>query len=216
MYEKSKHKSFVRWTHWLNVPLLFLMIWSGLLIYWANDIYEIKVGGMTIFPFFPEKFYLFFGLDHRLAEGMAWHFFVQWFFVANGLVYVFFMAVSGEWRHLALTLRTFKDAGIVVLYELGLVKNKPESKGKYNAAQRIAYAGIIICGVGSTITGYAIYKPVQLSFLTSILGGYEFARVLHFGLTVIFVLFTLIHVVQVIRAGFSKFSAMVTGHENEK
>jgi cytochrome b subunit of formate dehydrogenase len=33
---KKKHQLAIRWFHWINVPVLFLMIWSGLLIYWSN------------------------------------------------------------------------------------------------------------------------------------------------------------------------------------
>jgi cytochrome b subunit of formate dehydrogenase len=33
---EAKHPRPVRWMHWINVPLLFGMIWSGLLIYWLH------------------------------------------------------------------------------------------------------------------------------------------------------------------------------------
>ena len=29
-----KHPLAIRWMHWINFPVLFVMIWSGLLIYW--------------------------------------------------------------------------------------------------------------------------------------------------------------------------------------
>ena len=32
---EKKHTLAVRWLHWVNFPLLAMMIWSGLLIYWA-------------------------------------------------------------------------------------------------------------------------------------------------------------------------------------
>ena len=32
-----KHPLAIRWFHWINFPLLFLMIWSGLMIYWAGS-----------------------------------------------------------------------------------------------------------------------------------------------------------------------------------
>src|SRR5215470_988764 len=35
-----KHHSFVRLSHWLNVPLLLGLIASGLSIYWAAPVYE--------------------------------------------------------------------------------------------------------------------------------------------------------------------------------
>jgi DMSO/TMAO reductase YedYZ molybdopterin-dependent catalytic subunit len=42
---KPKHPRAIRWMHWLNVPLLVIMIWSGLRIYWANDVYSLRIGG---------------------------------------------------------------------------------------------------------------------------------------------------------------------------
>jgi thiosulfate reductase cytochrome b subunit len=68
-------------------------------------------------------------------------------------------------------------------------------------------------GVGSLLTGLAIYKPTQLHLLTTMLGGYEMARWLHFWLTMAFVAFFVIHVAQVIRAGWNTFRAMIIGYE---
>ena len=45
------------------------------------------------------------------------------------------------------------------------------------------------------------------------LGGYEWVRWEHFWLAVGYVLFFVIHVVQVARAGWNNFRAMVTGYE---
>jgi thiosulfate reductase cytochrome b subunit len=74
------------------------MIWSGLLVYWANDVYRVRVGSATLFHFFPNWFYDSLGLGHRLAEGLAWHFAIMWLFALNGLCYVGYTLVSGEWR----------------------------------------------------------------------------------------------------------------------
>ncbi len=35
-----KHPLAIRWFHWINFPLLAVMIWSGTLIYWAYPIYR--------------------------------------------------------------------------------------------------------------------------------------------------------------------------------
>jgi len=43
-----KHPLAVRWFHWLNFPLLALMVWSGILIYWANPIYRVGWGSHTL------------------------------------------------------------------------------------------------------------------------------------------------------------------------
>ena len=97
---QEKHTLMTRWTHWVNFPVLAMMIWSGLLIYWANDVYSISLFGVTLFHFFPDWFYNVLGLGHRLAEGMAWHFAVMWLFAVNGVLYVGYTVFSGEWREL--------------------------------------------------------------------------------------------------------------------
>jgi thiosulfate reductase cytochrome b subunit len=68
-------------------------------------------------------------------------------------------------------------------------------------------------GVGSLLTGLAIYKPVQFSWLTWMLGGYQAARWEHFWLAIGYVLFFLVHVGQVIKTGWNNFRGMVTGYE---
>jgi thiosulfate reductase cytochrome b subunit len=209
---EPKHPRAIRWFHWINVPLLSLMIWSGLLIYWANDVYRIGWGNLTLFHFFPDWFYDAFGLDHHLAEGMAWHFFFMWFFAFNGLFYVSYTALSGEWRYLVPNRHTFREAWQVVLHDLHLSKVEPPRR-KFNGAQQIAYTSVILMGAGSLISGLAIYKPVQFAWLTAILGGYQAARLEHFLLTIGYVLFFIIHITQVIRAGWHNFLAMVTGYE---
>lgn len=207
-----KHPLAIRWMHWINFPVLFIMIWSGMLIYWANDIYKIHIGRHILFGFFPESFYKALNISHRLAEGMAFHFLFMWIFFINGLVYVGYTLFSGEWRYLFPDRRSFKEAWLVLLHDLHIRKSAPPQK-KYNGAQKIAYTGIILMGIGSVLTGLAIYKPIQFAWITALFGGYGSARVIHFILTLLYCLFFLIHVVQVILAGWNNFRAMVTGFE---
>ncbi|MEJ7576016.1 MAG: cytochrome b/b6 domain-containing protein [Pyrinomonadaceae bacterium] len=209
---EKKHLLAIRWLHWINFPLLFLMIWSGLLIYWANSVYGIRLFGYELFHFFPKWFFETFGIPQRLAEGMALHFFFMWFFIVNGVLYVLYTFISGEWRALVPVPASFKRALQVTLYDMRLSKYHPP-QGKYNDAQRIAYAGVILMGVGSALTGLAIYKPVQFGWLTWALGGYEWARWEHFWLTILYVLFFITHVAQVVRAGWNNFRSMITGYE---
>jgi thiosulfate reductase cytochrome b subunit len=68
-------------------------------------------------------------------------------------------------------------------------------------------------GAASVVTGLAIYKPTQLAWLTNLLGGYEWARWEHFWLMIFFVMFFVVHVVQVALAGWSNFRSMITGYE---
>jgi thiosulfate reductase cytochrome b subunit len=209
---EKKHPLAIRWLHWINFPILFLMIWSGLLIYWANSIYRIGAGSHTLFHFFPQKFFDVFGIGHRLAEGMALHFFFMWFFAINGVLYVLYTALSGEWRYLVPNRQSFKEAIQVTLHDLHLSKYHPPRR-KFNGAQQIAYTSVILMGAGSLLTGLSIYKPTQFAWLTTLLGGYEWARWEHFWLTIGYVLFFVVHVAQVIKAGWNNFRAMVTGYE---
>lgn len=201
----EKHPLPLRILHWMNVPILCLMIWSGWLIYWANPVYIVipdSIGPLEI--------------HHRLAEGMGWHFFLMWLFGINGLIYLGWLLLSGEWKTLIPDSRTFKQAIPYLLYDLRLKKESPVYDGKFNPVQKIAYTGAIFLGLGSLITGVAIYKPVQLQWLLFFLGGYEAARLEHFLCMLAFLMFIFVHIVQVIRAGWNNFRAMVSGYEIEK
>jgi thiosulfate reductase cytochrome b subunit len=212
---ERKHALETRLFHWANVPALALMIWSGLMIYWANDVYKVRLGGVTLVKFFPAWFYRALQIDHRLAEGMAWHFTVMWLFALNGVLYVTYTAWRGEWRYLVPDRQTLREAWEVVRHDLGLRK-EPLPRRKFNGAQRIAYTGVVAMGAGSLLTGLAIYKPVQLAWLTAMLGGYPAARLEHFILTLGYVAFFVIHITQVARAGWNNFRAMVIGVEVAK
>ncbi|MFL5742229.1 MAG: cytochrome b/b6 domain-containing protein [Flavisolibacter sp.] len=207
-----KHPLAIRWFHWINFPVIGVMIWSGLLIYWANDVYSVKIGGVRIIKFFPQSIYDALHLPFRLAEGMAYHFVFMWLFFINGLLYVVYTAISGEWRYLLPNKRSLRESWQVLLHDLHLRKTAPPQR-KYNAAQRIAYTAIIIMGLGSLVTGLAMYKPVQFSWLAWICGGYETARIEHFILTLGYCIFFLVHLVQVILAGWKNFQSMITGFE---
>ncbi len=208
----KKHPLAIRWFHWLNFPILALMIWSGLLIYWANSVYKISFGNTILFKFFPKEFYKALHVPFRLAEGMNWHFAIMWLFFLNGMLYVLYLAFSGEWRHLLPGRKSFAEAWQVLKYDLHLSKKHPPQI-KYNGAQKIAYTSVIVMGIGSLITGLAIYKPVQFNFFIWMCGGYALARAEHFILTIGFVLFFLVHILQVLKTGWNNFQSMITGVE---
>jgi thiosulfate reductase cytochrome b subunit len=199
---ERKHALAIRWFHWINFPLLAIMIWSGALIYWANPAY-IKL---------PQSVWKALHVSYRLAEGMAFHFFFMWLFAINGLLYVIYTIVSGEWRELVPDRHSLKEAWLVLLHDLHLRKEAPPQK-KYNAAQKISYTLIIVMGFFSLLTGLAIYKPVQFGWLRWLFGGYPMARFFHFWLTVGYVAFFFVHVGQVIKTGWNNFRAMVIGVE---
>ena len=200
---ERKHALAVRWFHWINFPLLAVMVWSGAMIYWANQVYLLK---------FSEQMWQKLHLAFRLAEGMAIHFFFMWLFAINGVAYVLYTIISGEWRELVPDRRSFVQAIQVTLHDLHLRREAPP-QGKYNGAQRIAYTAIVLMGFLSLVSGLAIYKPVQFKWLAWLLGGYQGARFVHYWMTIGYVVFFVVHIAQVIRTGWNNFRAMVIGVE---
>ena len=218
---ERKHPLALRWMHWINFPVLTIMIWSGLLIYWgdstppyqhAHQVYRIGIGHFTLVRFFPDWFWKLLNAPYQITTGLGYHFLFMWIFALNGIAYVAFLAISGEWRLLVPEPRSVRDAIQVTLVDLHLRKGLPPQK-KYNGAQRIAYSAVILMGFGSLLTGLAIYKPTQTHWLTTLLGGYEMARFFHFWLTMAFCGFFLVHVSQVVLAGWNNFRSMVSGYE---
>ena len=208
----KKHPLAIRWFHWINFPVLAIMIWSGLLIYWANDVYRIGWGDKTILKFFPTSFNEALNIPYRLAEGMSFHFVFMWVFIINGIIYFLYLLFSKEYKLIFPNKKSLKEAWLVLLHDLHIKKGLPPQI-KYNAAQRIAYTGVIFLGLLMLVTGIAIYKPVQFNWLTYVLGGYEWARAEHFICTILFCIFFLVHIVQVIIAGWNNFRGMITGFE---
>jgi thiosulfate reductase cytochrome b subunit len=218
---EKKHPLAIRWMHWVNFPVLFTMVWSGLLIYWNDSdnsyqhphaVYRVGVRSLTLVRLFPPWFWKAIHAPYRVTEGLGYHFFFMWLFAINGILYVTYLLISGEWRLLVPGRRSIKDAIQVTLVDLHLRKGLPPQK-KYNGAQRIAYSAVILMGLGSLVTGLSIYKPTQVHWITSLLGGYEMARWEHFWLTMGFCAFFVVHVVQVVLAGWNNFRSMVSGYE---
>jgi thiosulfate reductase cytochrome b subunit len=216
---ERKHPLAIRWMHWINFPVLFIMILSGIRIYWNDSdtahlhphaVYRIGFGSFTLLRIFPASIWNALNIPWHVTQGMGDHFFFMWIFAINGIAYVAFLLVSGEWRFLVPRRQSFREGLQTVLAYLRLRK-APPSQWKYNAAQRIAYTTVILMGLGSLLTGMAIYKPTQAHYLTTLLGGYKWARWEHFWLTIGFCLFFLVHVAQVALAGWNSFRSMVSG-----
>src|SRR6202453_4417778 len=157
----------IRWVHWINFPVLFTMIWSGLLIYWndsdnaykhPHEVYRVGIGPITLVRFFPQWFWKAMNAPYHVTQGLGYHFFFMWLFAINGILYVLFTVFSGEWRFVVPDRKSLKEAIQVTLKDLHLSKYLPPQT-KYNGAQKIAYTSVILMGVGSLITGLAIYKP---------------------------------------------------------
>jgi thiosulfate reductase cytochrome b subunit len=207
----KRHHGIVRITHWLTAALLLGMIGSGLQIYGAyrhfgprGDVYPLPN------PWDGKSFPQWARLGGWLAAGLNWHFALAWPFVITGLVYLGFLAFTGEWRSLLFRFRDIGPAWQMQRYYLRLRPEHPV-QGKHNPLQKLAYTLIVVTGGLATASGFAIYKPVQLSWLTAVFGGYELARYWHFLFVWVFVAFTLVHVILVLLVDPASLRSMITG-----
>jgi thiosulfate reductase cytochrome b subunit len=207
----KRHHSLVRLAHWLNAITLTGMIASGLQIYGAYAHFGPR-GGPYLQPnpmdsrAIPE----WARLGGWLAGGLNWHFALAWPFVITGLIYLGFLAASGEWRALLFRPHDVTPAIQMQLFYLRLRKDHPP-QGKHNALQKGAYTFIVALGAISAVSGFAIYKPIQLSWLTTLFGGYELARYWHFVAVWLFIGFTALHVALVLLVDPASLRAIITG-----
>jgi thiosulfate reductase cytochrome b subunit len=167
---ERKHPLAIRWMHWVNFRVLFTMIWSGILIYWNDSdnayrfphrVYRIGLGKVTFLRFFPDWLYKWLHVPYHVTMGLSYHFFFMWIFAVNGVAWVLYTWLSGEWHLILPQRRSRKDAIQVTLVDMHLRKDLPPQT-KYNGAQRIAYTSCALMGVVMLLTGLAIYKPSRL------------------------------------------------------
>ena len=207
----KRYSGVVRLAHWLNAILLVGMIASGLQIYNAYAHFGQRNHPLALpNPLDGNPIPQWARLGGWLAGGLNWHFALAWPFVITGLVYLGFLAFSGEWRSLLFRPRDLRPAVQMQLYYLRLRKEHPP-QGKHNPLQKAAYTFIVVLGAVATLTGFAIYKPVQLAWLTTLLGGYELTRYWHFLSVWLFVGFTLLHVALVFLVDPASLRGMITG-----
>jgi thiosulfate reductase cytochrome b subunit len=174
------HPGVLRLMHWTNAVAMIVMILSGWKIY--ND--DVLFGILH----FPDDIVLGIWAQHALQ----WHFFGMWILVVNGLAYLVYGLASGRFRRLLIplspreVLQQVIDALRFRLAHADLLH--------YNAVQKTLYIGIILIGILQVISGIAIWKPVQFSFLIALFYNFQGARLVHFiGMSAI-VLFLLVHV----------------------
>lgn len=207
----KRHHWIVRLTHWLTFVVLVGMITSGLQIYAAYARFGERGGPYyQPNPFQDHGFPGWSRLGGWLAGALNWHFALAWLLVGGGLLYVSYLAASGEWRALLFRPRDVRGAVEMQKYYLRIRKDHPP-QGKHNPLQKVAYSFIIVLGALSVLTGFAIYKPTQLSWLLKLFGGFQAARYWHFWAVWIFTAFLVVHVMLVFVVDPASLRAMISG-----
>ncbi|MBA2683732.1 MAG: cytochrome b/b6 domain-containing protein [Gemmatimonadaceae bacterium] len=210
----GRHHWVVRVTHWVNAIALTLLVGSGLRIFNAYPAFARRGEQFCCYPFEHKAIpdYLTFG--GWLGGARHWHFALMWILVVNGLVYLTFIYLHGEWRDLVPRRGDARDAMAMIKFYLFVSKTHPH-QGKHNAMQKATYSALPILSVAQVLTGLAIWKPVQLGWITAVFGGYVWARYWHFVAMVLLIVLSFAHIFMVFAVDPYSIQSMVTGGYRE-
>jgi thiosulfate reductase cytochrome b subunit len=187
------HPIAVRVMHWLNALAVIVLIGSGWQIYNAS-------------PIFPFRFPV--GLGGWLGGALLWHFAAMWLPIVNGLLYLAYGFATGRFRRKLWPIHLREHIADVLAALRGKLAHHDPSV--YNSVQRLLYAGVIVPPILETLSGLAIWKPVQFAFLGNLMGGFQGARLVHFPAMVGIAAFVAIHVAMALTVPKS-LKAMVVG-----
>lgn len=223
-----RHTAVVRVTHWISTLCFFALLVSGIEIvishprfYWG-EVGNVLTPSLFDLPIPASRSAVQTGYGYVLPDQNGWsrslHFQSAWILIFTGLLYVLFGFVT---RHFARNLFPARaDLSARALWKslvdhLPFKRQDPADDRSYNVLQRIAYVFVIFVVFPLTIwTGLAMSPAVTSAFpfTVTVFGGQQSARTLHFFATIVLVLFLLVHVVEVWRAGFRKrMRPMLTG-----
>jgi thiosulfate reductase cytochrome b subunit len=177
----AAHPTTIRFLHWVWVYAIGCMVFSGLQIYNAS-------------PSLPFIFPRWSGLGGWLGGALAWHFSAMWLLAVTGMVYLAYGFISGHFQRdfgVPRPRAVSRDLWAALTFRLG------HRLGHYNAVQRLLYIGVIAALLLQVVTGFAIWKPVQLGVLVNLFGGYPLARNIHLANMFLIVAFVIVHVVLV-------------------
>jgi thiosulfate reductase cytochrome b subunit len=193
---KLLHPLPVRIMHWVNALAMIIMIGSGWKIY--ND--EVLFGWLH----FPE----WMTVGGEAQGALQWHFFAMWLLMANGLIYIGYGFFTGRFRRKLLPIRpreVLANIGEALRFRLS-----HQDITRYNAVQRLLYTGIILVIIVQVLSGWAVWKPIQLSELSALFNGFQGSRLVHFIGMAAIVAFIVIHVALALIVP-KTIGAMITG-----
>jgi thiosulfate reductase cytochrome b subunit len=157
-----------------------------------------------------------FGIGGWLAGALRWHFAAMWPYALNGLAFLLLLLLTEEGRHYRIRREDFAGIAQMLRHPIRTF-HAPPGEGKFNPIQKLAYNMVVAAGILSILTGLAVYKPVQLGFLTAAFGGYQASRFAHFLVALFLTLFTAGHLIMVLSHGWRRgLAPMVVGIKAER
>ena len=176
------HPIWLRVSHWLNAVAVVVMVSSGWRVYNASPIFDFR---------FPREL----ALGGWLGGALQWHFAGMWLLALNGLLYLVLNVVSGRFKHKFFPLRpsaVWNDLRAALRGRLSHADPR-----RYNGLQRVAYLSVILVLLLLVLSGLVLWKSVQFPVLRELMGGYEFARRIHFVAMATLVAFVAGHLLMV-------------------
>ena len=202
-------------THWVAVVAILVMAGSGMRIFDAYPAFHRKGETFCCYPFEGHAIPDWLTFGGWLGGARHWHFAMMWVLVVNGFVYLAYVYLHGEWRDLVPRRGDIRDVMQMVRFYLFIRRQHP-LQGKYNALQKGAYFAMPWIGVWIVLSGIAIWKPVELAPLTTLFGGYVWARYWHFMGMVALLGLAAGHVFMVFAVDPYVLPSMITGRYNER
>jgi Ni/Fe-hydrogenase b-type cytochrome subunit len=216
-----RHAWPVRLTHWINAVALGLLLTSGLQIfnahpslYWGQSSYTAAGPIFELPQGFPS--WVTVPSGQWLAMGRRWHFLFAWVLVVNAGAYLSYGIASGHLsRDLAVRRADWRSIGRSLREHLHLHRPRGEEATRYNVLQKLSYLLVILVLLPlMVLTGMAMSPRLDslLPGWVEAFGGRQAARTLHFVVAWLLVLFTAIHVFEVIVTGlWNNLRSMITG-----
>jgi thiosulfate reductase cytochrome b subunit len=177
------HPAWLRVTHWTNALAVLVLVTSGWKIYNATAFLGFAIpGGVT--------------LGGWLGGALLWHFAAMWVLAINGTAY---LVLNGVTKRLFTKFIPLSFNALVADIAAALKGHLAHADPRhYNTVQRLAYLFVMLDSVLLVLSGLVLWKSVQFPLLRTVLGGYEGARLVHFGAMSALVLFVVVHLVMVL------------------
>jgi thiosulfate reductase cytochrome b subunit len=205
-----QHPAAVRIAHWVIALALPILALSGLEILRAFPSFGDKLPPgweVTVPPWST--------LGAWLGGALQWHLTFMWLFIGAAALYAVYEVASGNWRQVVVSRTDLR--GVLPMARHYLKRTPPPAyEGAYNPLQKLAYTSVLFLGALAAASGLALYKPVQLSWLVTLLGGFRMARVWHFVALCGFLAFIPGHLVMVALHGWNNLRSMGTGFKLEE
>lgn len=235
--------AWLRLAHFVNLLLMVLLIRSGLSIlmdhprlYWNNHctpgsewirftpcevprdrLWTAKDDSRYISPWLALP-----GFRHTIGIARHWHFLCAFFWLLNGLIFVFLLFATSQWKRLVPTDPAILTQAwaIFVHYLTFHLPVEPDGFYRYNPLQQLSYFAIVFLVAPSSLaTGLAMSPAIDnwAGWYPRLFGGRQAARSLHFLALCAYLGFLVPHVGMVVLTGLKQnMNHIVLGTDDQE